>query len=154
MPAPRESRLVLKGSVEGDGLDWRADVTGAVDRVRIAEANLHPAEVGGPLEQGALGLRRGDARAGASEPGRSQALFPMMMGQEHPLDPAHPDVGEPVQHAAVAQIDQQRRVTIAEDVDVAGVGPDKQIRREGRVDGPPRGRDPGWSGGVCYLRRS
>jgi hypothetical protein len=51
-----------------------------------------------------------------------------MMREQHPLDPLHTDLAEMVQHAAIAEVNQQRRLAIADDVDVAGVGPGEQVR--------------------------
>jgi len=33
-----------------------------------------------------------------------------------------------VEHAAIAEVNQQRRIAVADDVDVAGVGPGEEVR--------------------------
>ena len=52
----------------------------------------------------------------------------MVMREEHPFHPPHADLREMIEHAAVAQIDQQRRIAIPQHVHVARIGPDEQIR--------------------------
>ena len=51
-----------------------------------------------------------------------------MMGEEHPLDALHADLREMVEHAAVAEVNEQRRVAIAKHIDIARIGPDEQVR--------------------------
>src|SRR5258706_1387608 len=52
-----------------------------------------------------------------------------MVGGENPGDLLDAELGQMVEDAGVAQVDQQRRVPVAEDVDVAGVGPDEEVRK-------------------------
>jgi len=51
----------------------------------------------------------------------------MVMGDQHPLDLLDADLAQVVQHAAVADVDQQGRLALAEHVDVADVLPDQQL---------------------------
>ena len=51
----------------------------------------------------------------------------MMVGEQNPLDALHADAREMFQHAAVAEIDQQRGSAVTQNMDVAGVRPDKEV---------------------------
>ena len=53
----------------------------------------------------------------------------MMIGEQNPLDLLHANVREMFQHAAVTEIDQQRGLTITQDMDIAGVCPDEEVRQ-------------------------
>ena len=53
----------------------------------------------------------------------------MMIGEQNPLDSLHADLAEMFQNAAITQIDQQRGLAVTENMDVAGVRPDKGVRQ-------------------------
>ena len=54
--------------------------------------------------------------------------------KKNPFDAAHADFGEMVQHAAVAEVDQERRIAVAKDIDIAGVSPDEEVGQSLGVD--------------------
>ncbi len=98
-----------------------------MDRKPIAQRRFHLAEIGGPLQQRPLLLGGGDLRLPGLQLGMALALLAMMMRQQDPLQPPHTDFPQVLQDASVAQIDQQRRVTVSQHVDVADVLPKKQL---------------------------
>jgi hypothetical protein len=52
----------------------------------------------------------------------------MVMREQHPLDALYANRAKVVEHTAIAEVDEQRSVTVAKDIDVAGVGPPVQVR--------------------------
>ena len=54
----------------------------------------------------------------------------MMVGKENPLDVLDANVLQMIEHAAIAKVDEQRGVAVPQDIHVAGVGPDRQVRRQ------------------------
>jgi hypothetical protein len=57
----------------------------------------------------------------------------MVVREQHPLDALYADFAQMVQHAAVAEVNQQRRVTRPQHVHVAGVHPDEEVGLPARV---------------------
>ena len=53
----------------------------------------------------------------------------MMIGEQNPLDSMYADLAGMFQHAAVAEIDQQRGIAVTQNMDVAGVCPDEEVRQ-------------------------
>lgn len=54
----------------------------------------------------------------------------MMMSEQQPLNMLDADLRQHVEHRAVAQVDQEGGVAIAQDKHVASVGPEKNVRRD------------------------
>ena len=131
--APLEQVRLGNVAVQRDRLDRRTHVARAVNRVGIAQLRPHLAEATGLLEQCPLRLRRGHLGAEGLQPGVALALLAMVMREQHPIDPLHADLAQMVQDAAVAQVDQQGRLAVAEHVDVAGIAPDEHVGQR-RVD--------------------
>jgi len=74
------------------------------------------------------GFGRGDLCDVAVQSLDSLALLAVMVGQQHPLDTVDADFAEVIEHASVADVNQQSGLPTAEDMDVAGVSPHEQIR--------------------------
>jgi hypothetical protein len=55
-------------------------------------------------------------------------VFAMMIGKDDPLDFGNAHLGEFWQHASIPQIDQQSRISVSQNIDVAGVRPLKKLR--------------------------
>jgi hypothetical protein len=75
-------------------------------------------------------LWRGHFGSGASQPWCALALLAVMVGEQDPLDALHADIAEVVEHAAFAQVNEQRGISVAHDIHVAGVGPDEEVGRQ------------------------
>jgi hypothetical protein len=58
------------------------------------------------------------------------ALVPVVVRVEHPLDFAHPHLGEVVEDAARAKVDQEPAVPPDEEIDVARVAVPVEARRQ------------------------
>ena len=57
----------------------------------------------------------------------SLTLLAMMMREQHPLDPSHANLTECVQHRAIAEINQHRRIAVAYNEDIASVRPHENV---------------------------
>jgi hypothetical protein len=99
-----------------------------VDGETVFEADFHFAEVGRLLEEIAFGFGRGCLCPRAFEAWGALTLLPMMVREQDPFDALDTNLLQMVEHAAVAKVDQQRSFAIPQDIDVAGVPPDEEVR--------------------------
>ncbi len=129
--APGEVVHLLERKIELDRLDGRPDVACAVDAVRVPQRGLHLAKLAGPLEERSFRIGGGQLHAGSDlgrgQAGRSLALLAMMVREEDPLDAGDADLAEMIEDAAVPKVDQQGRVAVLQDIDIAGVGPEVEV---------------------------
>ncbi len=117
-----------EAATNGNGLNGWADKTGSVDSEIVAQADIHFAKAARLFENLALCFR---ARRGNSHPRKalgSLTLLAMMMREEHPLHPLHPDLAKVIQHASVAQVNQKRRIPIAYDIRITRIAPEEHLR--------------------------
>ena len=129
-PVPDERGVGREGAVKRDGLNWRTHEAGAMNRERVSEAHVHLAKVQRTLEQRSFCFGCGDLGAALTprpELRRTLSLLAMVVGEQDPLDPFHADVREVFQHAAIAEIDQQRGIAVTQDMDVTSVRPNKEV---------------------------
>ena len=72
-----------------------------------------------------LGL--GHPRAGAAQPRSALTLLPMMGGEQDPFDAFDANLFKMIEHAAVPELDEERGLAIAKDINAAGVAPDEEV---------------------------
>ncbi len=130
---PRELIHAAETAVVWNRLDRRPNVAGPMHGILISQRGLHLAERRRPLKQRPLGFGPGEFHIVAFELRIALALLAMVVREEDPLDALDANLREMVQDAAIAEVDQNGRVAIANDVDVAGVGPEEDVG-EGLVD--------------------
>ena len=122
-----------------------------MDGEGVAEGDVDLAEAGGVLEQRSFGFGGGEFGGGAFEAWGALALLAVVMREQNPLDAIDADFGEVVENAAVAEVDQQRRVAVAEDVDGGGIGPGEEVGQAGVGEGSPLRGWHGVGGSRCCL---
>ena len=149
---PRERVHLVEGPVDGDRRDRRPHVARAVDRELVGELRHECPEGERLLEQIPFIGRHGHLHAAggrmAGELGVPLALLAVVVRVEHPLDLFDPKFGQGVEHAAVAQVDQDGRGAVLDHIDVAGVGPTEDVRVDflERHELAPPGRECSWLG--------
>ena len=117
--APGKLLVVVQGGGDRKIPGHRQEVV-AVVVIVVDPAGL-PEQLG-LLEE--MAFVPGDRQPGSrlDQPGIAPALVAVVVGVEHPLHLGAADLPQGVQHGAGAGVDQQRRLAVLDDVDVAGVG--------------------------------
>src|SRR5262245_29210118 len=112
-----------------------------MNRVRVPQCRPPFAELEGSLEECLLLLGSGNLSRCVVDAGNPLALFAVMVGEENPLDFFDPDLLQMVEDRSVSEVEEDRRFTVAENVNIASVLVDKDVRPIGC-----RGLD---CGGIC-----
>lgn len=131
--SPGELLSIFKEFLNGDGALWWADVAGAIDGEFVAEIGVPFAEVERGFEEFAFSGWRGDDGPRWLGPDESLQLFAVVMCDEDAFDVCDADFGEFGEEAAVTKVDEECGVFVADQPDVAGVGPEEEFREAGGV---------------------